>query len=175
MEASFANAKYADTIPQLESTFKQLHEVLSALTEKQLNQIPFEGSWTAAQVGDHLLRSYGVAETLNGNTAKTERPVEANVQGLKDVFLNFETKLQSPEFILPSNEPINKNELLDQLEDKTAGILQTLNSTDLTETCLDFEMPGIGLMTRLEWAHFVLYHTQRHINQLKKISSVMSK
>jgi hypothetical protein len=173
MEANVSTG--TQVIPQLQSAFDEFLQLLSALNEDQLNKIPFHGSWTAAQVGDHLLRSYGVAETLKGRTSKTQRPVDTNIPILKNIFLNFETKLQSPEFIIPSEGHINKNDLLQQLKTKTSDIIRTLDSADLTETCLDFDMPRIGFMTKLEWAHFVLYHTQRHINQLKNINRFVNK
>lgn len=157
-------------VPELERVFKELIEVLSAHTEEQLNTIPFEGSWTAGQVGDHLLKSYGVAETLNGRTAQTTRPIDAMVERIKAVFLDFSTKLKSPEFIIPTNDHIHKEQLLKDLSAKTSQILQVLKTRDLTETCLDFEPPVLGKLTRLEWACFVYCHTTRHIHQLKKIN-----
>lgn len=166
-----ANTQYAT---KLEPTFKELIEILSSLTEEQLNTIPFKGSWTAAQVGDHLLQSYGVAETMNGKVARTERPADANVKQIEAIFLDFSTKLQSPEFIIPTNDHINKEKLIKDLSGKAGEILHTVKTQDLTLTCLDFELPGTGTLTRLEWACFVYCHTARHIHQLKKISQAVN-
>ncbi|HYC30345.1 MAG TPA: DinB family protein, partial [Chitinophagaceae bacterium] len=160
--------------PELETTFKELQQILSSLTEEQLNKVPFPGSWTAGQVGDHLLKSYGVAETLNGRSAKAERPYDEKVEQIKSVFLNFDLKLQSPDFIIPTNDHVNKDELLQNISEKTTIILQAVQTKDPTEICLDFGVPVLGNLTRLEWACFVYCHTQRHINQLKKINHYLS-
>jgi hypothetical protein len=50
--------------------------------------------------------------------------------------------------------------------DASVRAVQTL---DLTSTCLGFELPGFGKFTRLEWGNFILYHTQRHMHQMKNI------
>lgn len=160
--------------PQLETTFTELKNILSSLTEEQLNTTPFPGSWTAGQVGDHLLKSYGVAQTMNGRSAKAERPFDEKEEIIKSVFLDFDKKLQSPDFIIPTNDHISKEELLQAISDKAAVILQAAQTKDPAELCLDAELPVIGKLTLLEWACFVFCHTQRHINQLKKINSYIS-
>jgi hypothetical protein len=160
--------------PQLESAFKELQYVLSSLTEEQLNKVPFEGSWTAGQVGDHLLKSYSVAETLKGRTAAANRPPDEKAEQLKNIFLDFSTKLKSPDFIIPTNDHINKDELLKNIGEKIKDILHSVQTKDATELCLDFEPPVIGKLTRLEWTCFVFAHTTRHIHQLKKIIGSMA-
>ncbi len=175
METNSINITANPYAQQLEAVFNELLSILSPLTEEQLNQVPFAGSWTAGQVGDHLLRSYGVADTLNGRAAKTERPIDALVQKIESIFLNFDTRLKSPDFIVPTNDHISKEQLLKDLSTKTRHILHAVKTKDAAETCLDFELPALGRLTRLEWACFVSTHTQRHIHQLKKINQFINK
>jgi DinB superfamily len=156
--------------PQLGPTFKKLQNILSSFSEEQLNTVPFEGSWTPGQVGDHLLRSYGITEVMNGRTKPADRPADAHVELLKKVFLDFEIKLKSPDFIIPTNEHINKNELLENIAKRAASIINAAQTKEPTEICLDFEMPNVGTLTRLELTCFVLVHTQRHIHQLENIA-----
>jgi len=95
------------------------------------------------------------------------------VAPMKDAFLNFSIKMQSPDFIIPSNEPKDKSFMMQSLKDAFAGLARVARSQDLLVTCLDFEMPTVGHMTRLEYLSFVVVHTQRHIWQLKKIAVIM--
>jgi hypothetical protein len=93
---------------------------------------------------------------------------------LRDAFLNFNIKMQSPDFILPSDDPKDKQTLLQMTKDTWKGLARAAQTGDLTATCLDFEMPTIGLITRSEWLSFIVVHTQRHIWQLKKISKAIA-
>lgn len=154
---------------EMEITLKELKEVLSSFRDEQLNVVPFEGSWTAAQVMEHLLKSYGVVETVNGEVKETERPPDENIEDIKATFLNFDVKFDAPEFILPSGRSFKKEELLSALENSTAELCEVIKTLDLSKTCLDFSIPQAGEYTRLEWLHLALYHTQRHIRQLKNI------
>jgi hypothetical protein len=156
-------------------TTNKLIQLISSLSQDKLNQVPFEGSWTAGQVGDHLRRSYGIAEILNGKTITTERPVNEKIKGIKELFLNFDIKMDSPEFIIPSNDVIDKERLIKGLKNKIEQVKTVINNNDdLTRTCLDFELPGSGALTQIEWIQFMTIHTQRHIHQLKNIISKLN-
>ncbi len=160
---------------ELQTAFGKLLNMLEALDEPALNQVPFPGSWTAAQVGDHLRKSYDVIGCLTGKTAPTQRSPEAHVTPLSEMFLNFDIKMKSPDFILPSTDEINKEQLLEGLHTHIASIIDFATSdTDMTLTCLDFELPTLGTLTRIEWLNFVRVHTMRHNHQLEGIIKLIS-
>ena len=154
---------------EVKATIDELIQLLSSLSEAELNTRPFENSWTSAQVGEHLLKSYGVAQILEAPVKPTERPADEKIETIKEIMLNFDTKMNAPEFIIPSAESIDKAKLLNSLQRVSSKIQSVAENLDLSETCTGFALPGIGELTRLEWLHFILYHTQRHIRQLKTI------
>ena len=150
----------------------ELLQLLSLLSEEELNMVPFPGSWTAGQVGHHLLKSYGVTDVLKGNTVPTERKPDEKTDRVKKMFLDFTTKMQAPEFITPSSTHIEKERLINKLQQKIQFVEDYVRGNpDLTLTCVDFELPGIGTFTRMEWIAFVTVHTRRHVYQLKNIIS----
>jgi hypothetical protein len=152
-------------------TAENLIALLSDFTDDTLNKTPFEGSWTAGQVGDHIGRSLtGILHVIEGNVRNSERPINEKCIALRDLFLNFSIPMQSPPEILPTDEPLKKNTLLLSLETTLRELRTIAENRDLAVTCLDFELPMFGPLTRYEWLSFMIYHTQRHIQQLKKIS-----
>lgn len=157
----------------LAGTFNELIEKLDSLSQEELNTVPFSGSWTAGQVGDHLSKSYDVMQVLQHNTQQTDRDANEKNVLIESIFLDFSIKFQSPDFIVPINEKIEKKQLIENLRAKTNSIVQFSNNEDLTLTCLGFELPSIGFLTRSEWMHFLYCHTTRHIHQLKKIKAAL--
>ena len=147
----------------------QLLTLLGSLTNAQLNKSPFPGSWTAGQVGDHLDKSYRVSSILTGKVADTNRPPDQKLQEISTQFLNFDIKMDSPEAIRPTDVPIDKTNLLSQLNEKIQWVLTHCPDMDLTKTCLDFTIQAYGPFTRMEWIGFNTVHTQRHIHQLTQI------
>jgi uncharacterized damage-inducible protein DinB len=154
----------------LERTTRDLLQVLGEFNNEQFNRLPFEGSWTAGQVADHLFRAErGAPALMTGNTHQTTRNPEQFVKPLDDAFLDFSTKMKSPDFILPSDGPHDQVEYYNKFEAIRKNILELAAKLDLTETCTEFDMPKLGHMTRYELLRFTVAHSTRHIRQLKNI------
>jgi hypothetical protein len=152
-------------------TKNQFLEALHLFHQDNINTIPFEGSWSAGQVAEHILRSAsGILETLNGASIPAERNPEEHVKMLGEVFLNMDIKMKSPDFILPSDSQKDLSFLQISLARTFDGIIEAAVKNNLSETCTTFEMPTIGTLTRVELIWFVSFHTQRHAHQLNNIA-----
>jgi hypothetical protein len=155
---------------EIMETKKELLKVLNLFDKENINTVPFEGSWTGGQVAEHVLKSAsGVLETLNATVKPTGRNPEENVKQLGDIFLNFDIKMKSPDFILPSDDPKNKKALVQSLGETLDGIKKVAETKDLTATCTAFSMPVLGELTRIEFVKFTIFHTKRHTHQLNNI------
>ena len=157
-------------LKELDITTKELLQIIAAFSQEQFNKVPFEGSWTAGQVSEHLLKSIaGRPELMAGPTKPTERKPDEKVMVIESIFLDFETKMKSPEFILPSDGPHEKETLLEDFRSVMAELTSKARTMDLTVTCMDFPFPKIGELTRWEWICFAICHAKRHTRQLKNI------
>jgi uncharacterized damage-inducible protein DinB len=152
------------------NTISQLEEVITSIDQEKLNIAPFEGSWTAAQVVEHVIKSQAMAtDLIYGDTKNTDRDPYEKVEEIKKVFLDFTIKMSSPEVILPSDKVQDKQKLLTNLETVSSKIKNAIQTLKLDEVCTAFSLPNTGALTRGEWIYFIIYHTQRHIHQLKNI------
>lgn len=157
-------------IQQIQAVFGKLIGVLSGFEQNQIDKIPFEGSWSAGQVGEHLLKGLsGLPQLVAGKTEKTDRAQDDKVQAIRDLFLDFSTKMQSPDFILPTQNEHDKTKLIAGLRQIESELLDVAHNNDLSLVCLDFELPGSGPFTVCEWIAFFLAHAQRHTHQLENI------
>lgn len=161
------------TIPVIEDFRQSTAALLGALqlfSQEQLNEVPFAGSWTPGQVGQHLLKSEtGVSELFRGNKQKPDRDPDALSPQIRAIFLDFSTKFDAPEFIVPDNTPQDRAQLLQALERNREEILRLAAENDLDLQLQDFAVPQLGELTGREWLTFVTVHSLRHVNQLKKI------
>lgn len=164
-------SKTANTFKNITDEFLEL---LHSKDETQLNLSPFEGSWSAAQVGEHLYKSYAFVEVLNGHTKPTNRLPYEKIELGKTLFENFEEKYKSPESIVPSATLIKKDELINNLKQRIAQIMEAITTKDLLLICTDFAIPEYGEFTGLEWVWFNVYHTRRHVRQIKNIFSSLN-
>ncbi len=150
-----------------DETTNELMQLITSFKENQINTIPFEGSWTAAQVAEHITKSnVSIIHALNLEGKPVERNPEERVQELKETFLNFNTKFQSPEFILPTKDIYQRDKVIEDLKGSVVQLKAAFHNKDLSQI---INVPAFGKITKLEIFHFVLYHTQRHIHQVKNI------
>jgi len=163
-----------ELLTAFEKTMLELQERLASFDRQMLNTIPFEGSWTVAQVASHVIKSaLFVAGPLFGKTHPAERDPCEKIELIKKIFLDFTTKLKSPDLILPSDEAQKKEELINQLKTASGKITVAIETLPLLDICEEGALPNIGEFTRIEWIYFIMYHTQRHIHQIENISRIL--
>lgn len=156
---------------ETEKTFAGLYRALAPLSAQQVNTVPFPGSWTAGQVTEHIIKSAsGLNHACGGPGIAVDRAQDEKVKAIRDLFLDFNVKFQSPDFIVPGNGPHDKQELEATLRHIEQEIQQLASRQDLDTECALFELPGFGKLTKFELLNFVLIHAQRHTHQLENIS-----
>ena len=156
-------------------TFDEQESLISAFDAVHMNKIPFEGSWTAAQVVQHtLLANAGFVQVLHAEVRDTNRPADLIVPRIAADFLNFNTKMESPESIVPEDGLYEPAVLLDQVKKVYSDVTNVIENLDLTKTCASFELPGYGYLTRMEAVYFIVCHTKRHNHQLRNIKQLVS-
>lgn len=156
-----------EIIAQISKTYNGLTNLIISFSPEEMNMIPFKDSWTAAQVITHITKSnISITQALKMKAKASHRNPDVRVQELKDIFLDFNTKLQSPDFILPEKDVYDKETVFTKLEQSIARLTEESERVNLSEA---IHHPAFGDITKLELLHFVVYHTQRHIHQLKNI------
>ena len=146
--------------------------LLSSTKEIALNTVPFKDSWTAAQMADHVTKSTSsIAKAMNMDATPAERDPAERIEELKKMFLDFTIKFKSPAFILPTQEVYEKETIIVKLNTSFDQLKERANKVDLAGM---ISHPAFGDITKLELLYFVLYHTKRHLQQLKNILSMIA-
>lgn len=165
--------KKDELIADIEQTIDWLKKSIDPET---YNIIPFEGSWTAAQVVEHInIVGTGFDYLLNGATEDTNRPVDKFVIPIKTMFLNFDAKAIAAPNVTPAEGNYNLQEHMLKLDNIKSAIIKDIKTLDMNMTCVNFEIPTFGYFTRLEAVYFFLFHTKRHVHQLQNIVKTLSK
>jgi hypothetical protein len=166
-----------DIFIEIDIALTELIQIISSFEDEEINTVPsflparqVKGSWTAGQLARHLIISgSNFVELLNGPAIETHRKPDELVEGIRTRFLDFTIKMSSPDFVVPENINFKKVYLLNSLEKIKKEIKKAIVNLDLSKTCTAFEIPVLGFLTRLEAIYFVIYHSQRHIHQLKNL------
>src|SRR6476620_869600 len=110
----------------------ELLEHYLPLNEDEINKVPYENSWTPRQLLEHVTKSTnGIATALMEDGKVTDRDVTERVPELKTVFLDFSTKMKSPDAIVPGNGPFEKDVVIDRLKIAFEEFSKNANHTNL--------------------------------------------
>lgn len=165
---------YTDVITALETQLKNTITLLEGFTEEEINKIPFEGSWTAGQVGEHLRKvSYKTDKVLLAAAEAAGREPDERAAEFKNIFLNYDSRFTAPVFVDPESKAYEKQRLINALTKAKNAIINAAYKAGLTRVApLPSQHPLAGI-TKLELLYFLTYHTQRHNYQLEKIKEMI--
>jgi hypothetical protein len=155
----------------LDETWNELLDLISFTDEKLVNKVPFEESWTVGQLARHVTKSnHEMVQLLKLRGETANRGLADGEPNLKNIFLNFDAKYNAPESIVPETKHSDKQALLDDLKKSIQQLKEERAKQDLSKL-LNVDL--LGQLTKLELYYFILYHTQRHIHQLKNMLKVL--
>lgn len=160
---------------QLQRDLNTMGEELIATLKRfenneQFNTMREDGGWSGGMVAEHIRMSAGsMADALHGSTKDADRQADEHVPMLKKVFLDFETKMQSPPFVVPKEQEYDRDEMLKVMEGIIAKLKNGLATLDMNKICTDFEVPKMGNLSRAELIAFATYHSMRHTHQMKNL------
>lgn len=130
---------------QIQPTFEAMVSAIEKYKDEDFNKIPFEGSWTGGQVCEHVKLSIeGMPELFQGKTEASNREPDEKVAMVAGVFLDFDKKYDSPEFIIPKQKSYDQNQFADFFSEYGKNLEELAAKLNMAKICLDFEIPGFG-------------------------------
>ncbi|MDQ6813303.1 MAG: DinB family protein [Bacteroidota bacterium] len=161
------NVDTVHLIQTFDTTTQQLLRAIASFSESQFHSIPFEASWTPAQVYEHIIKSNkSIVKALTGTGVLTSRRPDERALEIKELFLSTTNKFLSPQSVFPTLGNLEKEEVTERLKELAAHLNLLISTINLYETVT---IPGFGQLTKLELLHFIIYHSQRHLRQLQNM------
>lgn len=166
----------AALIEQVESSTNSFLGLFEQFPADKLHLAPSPGSWSAAQVLEHLL----IVESGVNNVmlappqAKEERNPDEKVAYIAQIFNDMDRRYQAGAQIHPRGKQIPAEELIEKFRSVREKLIQIIEDQNLAISCGAFTHQVFGNLTRLEWVHFNIIHARRHREQLKRIQSVVA-
>ena len=160
-----------ELLTAIDDVVSELQGLMSSLNENEINTIPYKDSWTAGQLFRHVTKSTnGMSKAMDMKTKPAGRDPGEKIPMLRNAFLDFSKKMKSPDFIIPEEGPYEKLSTIEKLNKSFGHLKESSSHANLADMV---ENLPLGAVTKLEILHFVLYHTQRHLHQMKKIVAAL--
>jgi hypothetical protein len=147
-----------------------LAEYVDAVEESLLVRHPAVNVWSILDCCEHiLLIERGVNYIFHKQTGRTERNPTERIEKIKNTFTDYDRKLTAGEPVAPLSAYSDRNTILSEIRNNRENILAMAHRNDLTYLCLGYEHMLFGFLTKVEWIYYCIYHTERHIHQMKMI------
>lgn len=160
----------------LKESTRELLQSISRFPENEFNTPPDDGGWTAGQVAEHLIKvETGTVRLFTGGFEACDRNPEQKIERIKERMLDFESPMTASGPIVPDDQPKDKEQVLEKLQDLRQRLTGMIELHDLSEMIAGFVHPVFGSLTAIEWIYFNIYHSKRHLHQIRAISQQFSK
>ncbi|XWN37436.1 MAG: DinB family protein [Balneola sp.] len=160
-----------DLVEEYQSNTESFIKFIENISDDIFNKKTDKNTWSAAENVEHIIRSeFGTGRLFNASTKKdSSRDTEKKIQEIKSQFQDRTKKLQAFGVVLPTDSDKDKSDLLEKFKTSRKQVIDLIKVQDLDEVCTRFEHPLFGYMTRREWIHFNIVHTNRHKHQIQDL------
>jgi hypothetical protein len=160
----------ADLKVQLDNNTALFLDILDTIPADKLTARNQHTQWNIMESAEHVLMiEQSVRETLEGKiTPVVDRTPDSKVKPIADLFMDlskrlFVTKPISSKTVYKDIASYSKDfranrELIKASLDKNAEM-----------ECKAFEHNLFGYLTKIEWIYYLIYHTERHLQQISRI------
>lgn len=162
-----SNTIYTATlINGIEEANTALLNLLRTSSDDALHYKGTARNWCVAQIAEHvLLAANSVLKAMLLTGTKAQRNSAEKIEELRLIFLNFDKKYEAPVFIQPTKDIYTKAVLIQELESVFLLLQQALYTVEFDDL---IDHPAFGNISKLEIAHFLWFHNQRHLRQMNE-------
>ncbi|MDN4494622.1 DinB family protein [Ureibacillus aquaedulcis] len=159
----------------LNAVREELLKSVSSLTDEQLNEVVEEGSWSIAQILEHLyIMELNVVRQIR--LALNQEEYDEPGSFPLHVVADRTKKISAPEILIPSNNFLTSEELREKLSASRAFLEKIAHHHSEEElNQKTFAHRRFGVLTLSQWISLVGYHEQRHIGQVEEIKKALTK
>lgn len=151
-------------------------DLIDSSTEEELLFKATPDSWNILECVEHIcLVNKNVTHLLESPVPPVteNKPSEIHSEGkLQHILVTKrDIKRVAPGTVTPKGIYTNAEEAKSVIYSDTERVLNLLENTDISKQTQTFPHHALGEMTKTDWVHFMLAHTQRHLLQIEEIKN----
>lgn len=160
---------------KLQENTKSLFVLLEGISEEQAKHKPAVDTWSVLECVEHIfLVDVGVSKTLTVTTpqeAENDKSELFSHDKLHHILVNKRSdfKVPAPDFVTPKGKFQTLEEAKKGIEIVIEKIIFHLNTNDISKETHTIAHPRLGEMTKTDWVHFLISHTNRHLLQIREL------
>ena len=151
-------------------------DILDTIPTEKLHAKNIKTEWSIMECAEHMLiMEQGVTRTLQDVSVPLEgRAPDSKVPQLEDVFLHLQARLKHELAENSAATYADVRKFAADFRTNREAIKQAIAQKDILAEYRGYEHPAFGFLTGLEWLHYLVVHTERHLQQINRIEAVLT-
>ena len=150
---------------------------INAQSPAQAEFKPAENVWSILECAEHIFlvaRSVSKIITAPPPIEKTENNKTElfSEQKLNILLVSNRTfKVPAPDYVSPKGDFVSIPGAVQNINSIIEKIIQHINSSDIEKDTQLIKHPLLDVMTKIDWIHFMIAHTNRHLLQIDELKA----
>lgn len=160
----------------LDNNTRLFLDILDTISPERLQQRPPQSDWSIMECAEHVMMiEENIANTLQGPVRPiAAREPDSKLPQIQASLLEFDQRLRVTRPVSPEDNHPDITTFSKAFRHNRNKIKATLADGNLDDECTGYEHPMFGILTRKEWAYFVIFHTERHLQQINRLETLLS-
>jgi hypothetical protein len=148
------------------------------LDPAQFHFSPGPGRWSIAQTVEHvILAETGSVKLMRGRMAREAAPpdvlaaTEGGDERIERRLGRRTAAFPAPDFVLPTGQWTRPDEMEAAFLEARSAAVEFLETSPLDLARHAAAHPALGPLTALQWAHFLVRHCLRHVEQIDEVKA----
>ena len=164
---------------KIQANTQEFFYSFNTLSEASVGFKPSENVWSILECVEHI---YLIAEAVSKVIAtppQTEK-TENNQTELfgeqklnKLLVINRSFKVPAPDWVAPKGRFANITEATQNITIIIDKIVNHIEVNTIEQETQTIKHPVLGVMTKVDWVHFMIAHTNRHILQIEEVKKLI--
>ncbi|MGA2669710.1 MAG: DinB family protein [Ignavibacteria bacterium] len=161
---------------ELRENTNKLIEYIREVDNYVLLRRPSIYVWSIMDCYEHIEKlEKSLKKIFLGKTEITERNPTEKIEKIGNRFSDFEHKFTAGEPIQPKGEFQDKEQVMREIKNNREELLSLIHDGTWADLCLGYEHSLLGFLTKIEWLYFCIFHSDRHLHQMKEIEGRLVK
>ena len=158
----------------LDNNTRLFLDIFDTIPADKLQQKSEQTNWSIMDCAEHMLISeQAVTQALSGKAEPVEdREPNSKVADISHSFTEFDKRLRGtggPDTLEGGYN--NTADFSRAFRQNREDLKVILEKEPIDWVCKEKEHPIFGFMTRIEWVYYLIYHTERHLQQINRIEA----
>lgn len=164
---------------KIQTNTTELHKSYSNLGDADVVFKQSESTWSILEGLEHIFLINKAVYKVLTTPAKVIESAPVELFGEQKInnllVINRGFKVVAPDFSKPTGSFISIDVAKQNLNGINDKIVEHINNNNIKEETITIKHPMLGEMTKVDWVHFMIAHTNRHILQIEEVKSFVNK